>query len=436
MSGHWSWQSGGVRRRGTAVLVAVVLAGCGGGGSSDELDPARADPSGRAVLGDDLSANSSRWVEIDEPDASVRLDQGDLVLETTRVDEPVLAIPRRAGDDLFDTETAIELGPQSGKGEVGVACRVVEDALYSFTIDDAGAVAIALWSDGTRTVLGTARHEGDDPATRLAGRCIGGVEGGDVGLLLIIDGVVVVSAVDETGLGSGASAVVARSATPDEFTARATRFEVRELVGGTTRREPTQVAFGPLPPEGVADGFDGEEGPFGELPAEVTGDFAAEYDGGTYRMRADGFIQRSAPVEPLPDHAVASVTIVKVSQGPGWSGLKWALDEDRYYEVLLDEDRAEIGVVDGDRDDRVELGAATDIEGLNPRGDPNRITSEIERSGGQVKITLVVNDEPVLEVTDEDRFGPLHFSQLFVRTTTDSTEPVEARFDDYTLRAA
>jgi hypothetical protein len=436
VSAHSPWQSETVSRRWAGVVLALslVVAACSGGGGSGDLERRRADPSGRVVLGDDLSTNASRWREVDEADASVELDTGDLVIETTRIDEPVVASPVRAGIDLFDTETAIELGTLEGRGERGVACRVADGDWYSFTLDDAGMAVIALWSEGERTVLASSTYE-DDPA-RLAGRCIGGVEGGDVTLLLIIDGLEIAVATDETGLGPGAPAVVARAVSDEEpIVARATRFEVRELSGGVTRREPA-VSFGPLPPDGFADSFDGEDGPFGELPVDVTGDFAAAYDGGTYRLRADGFIQRSAPVDPLPDRAIASVTIIKVSQGPGWSGLKWAYDEDHYYEVVLDDGAAEISVVDGDRSAAVVLASAADVEAIEGRGEPNRATSEMTRTDDEVRITLVVNDVPVLTATDEDRFGTLRFSQLFVRRSDDSTEPVEARFDDYSLRAA
>jgi hypothetical protein len=416
------------------ACALVALAACGGGsGGGGDLGPVRATPSGRAITGDDFAANSLRWEELDDAGLTVAVTSGALVIETSREGEPVVTVPGRIDADLFDTETAVSLSATAtdrGPGALGVVCRNAEGSFYAFTIDDGGDAAIALWKDGVRTALGTASYDGTP--RRLAGRCIGGEQGGEVALELILDGTEIVSATDETSLGSGPSGVFTQATSPSPLRATFDRFEVRELTGGTTHVAPP-APFTDLPDRGFSDDFAGDDGPFGELLIDDDqGGFLAQYDGGSYRMRADGFVQRSAPIDPIPDHAVAQVTVTKASSGPSLRGLRWAADEDRYYEVAIDDGVAVIGYVDGDRDAFVELGRADDpaIAG----GDaPNVLRSEVQRTETGVRLTLVVNDAPVLEATDQDRFGELHFSQLFMRSTPDSTEPTDVRFDDYSL---
>jgi hypothetical protein len=420
-----------------ALVVAALATACGGGDDDGgDLAPVRATPSGKAISGDDFAANALRWEELDEGGLVVKVQLGALVVTTSRAGEPVVSVPGRIDHDIFDAETAVSLTTEdadTGAGEYGVVCRNDGGRFYAFTIDDGGDATIALWEDGVRTVLGRAPYRATPQ--RVAGRCIGGVEGGEATLELIIDGIEVVSATDETALAGGTSGVFAAAASSSPLTASFDRFEVRELDGGTTHLAPPPP-FPSLPEGGLRDDFAGDDGPFGELLIEDDlGGFLAQYDGGTYRMRADGFVQRSAPVDPMPDHAAAEVTVRKVSSGPSFRGLRWAKDEDHYYEVAIDDGVAVIGYVDGDRDGYVELARADDVSAIADGDAPNRLRTEVDRREGRVHITLAVNATPVLEATDDDRWQQLHFSQLFMRSTDESTEPTEVRFDDYSLTA-
>ena len=415
---------------------AVVVGGCGGSGGN--LKPVLAPGAGKIVLGDDLEANGTRWVELDEGDFSVAVKGGDLVVATTRVGEGLIVAPDDLGVDVFESEVAAELEPGNpGPGALGVACRWTEDRWYALAIDDKGIASIKLWNAGTVTELGAASYTGRP--SRIAGRCSGGgVDGGDATLQLLLDGSVVVEATDATGLGPGRAGVfVTATSEKKALTAKVDRFEVRELPGGTTRQEPPPP-FPALESEGLTDDFSSAEaGIFGTLAIEDDlGGFHATYVDGGYRMRAaDGFIQRSAAADPLPDHAVAEVTATKRSTGPMRYGLTWAQDEDRYYEMAIDDGVAIIGYVDGSRDGYVELARADGVTAILPGGTPNRLTTEFDRTSGSVRLTLSVNGTLVLEATDEDRWSTLHFAQLLVASTKDSTGAVDVVFDDYRLAA-
>lgn len=423
-------------RRAVAIVVALAAfaTGCGGGGG-EALKPVQATPSGRSIFSDDLSSNQSGWTEVGEPGLSIVLSVGELVVTTAREGSPVAVVPEAIDVDLFETEVAATLpeGAVIGPGSVGVLCRSTNDDFYAFTIDDQGTAAISLWRDGERTILGSSSYK--EVPRRVAGRCLGGIEGGPATLRLVLDGREVVVATDETALGSGAAGMFASASSSEPLAATFVRFEVREMPEGTTHLAPPEP-FVELSSEGFTDDFSGDDGPFGELLIEDEfGGFLAEYDAGTYRMRADGFVQRSAPVEPLPDRAEAEVLVTRVSDGPSFRGLRWALDEDRYYEVAIDDGVAIIGYVDGDRDAFVELDRVDAVTAVEASPTPNRIRTELERVPDQsVRITLSVNGTAVAEATDDDRFGPLSFSQLFMRSTSESTEITEVRFDDYVLR--
>jgi hypothetical protein len=110
--------------------LVVVLAACGGGGGDgNRLEPIHATPSGKVITGDDFTANTLRWEELDGAGLQVGIDAGSMVVETSREREPVVTVPGRIDQDLFDTETAVwrtAVTDDRGPGALGVVCRNAE----------------------------------------------------------------------------------------------------------------------------------------------------------------------------------------------------------------------------------------------------------------------------------------------------------------------
>jgi hypothetical protein len=430
-----------VKRALVAVALLSALVACSGD-DDDDAAPASTTTTGEdqgdVLFSDDLLDDDGGWGEGDESGYRRRLEGGALVIETERVDEGVAVWPDALGIDVLDAVTTVTLEADGGSGAVGAACRASDDGFYALGVDQAGTARIEKWErtqDDPPLVLATSDAGVADRSGVFTATCTGGGEDeSPVELTLAVDGEEVLTAQDDQGLPSGYTGVYAVAATGDTLSLRVEQFEVAAVPGGTTRQSPPEP-FEPLPPEGYRESFDGAEPGFGTLEIDDDrGGYLAVVEDGRYRMRVDGYIQRSAPVDPIPNRAVAEVTATKRSDGEGLYGLTWAADRDHFWEVTIDEGFAAIGAVEGEDRSYVELDSRNDVDAIT--GTDDRIVTEIDRTTpGRVRITLTVNGSLVLSVDDEDRFGTIHFSQLYIASTDDEGVLLDVAFDDYRLTA-
>jgi hypothetical protein len=137
------------------------------------------------------------------------------------------------------------------------------------------------------------------------------------------------------------------------------------------------------------------------------------------------------PAEKLPKSIVAEVKVRVDSEGAQAEGGLYCGRDDLWYELLLRRDgTARIRKVTKDRG--LELGSPAKAV-IDPKSF-NRVTARCAQGEGEMALTLWVNGERMVEVTDRDQ-PPLPVNKIGLVAGRPSTKDPEltAHFEDYVL---